>query len=512
MIKERNEKPDRLDKIVFFSSIILLTIIATPIILFPEKSAIITTKINGFLVGNFGFYYIWFAIASIIFCVYVSLSKYGKIKMGKKDDVPEFKTFSWISMLFCAGVGGGIVYWGFIEWLYYYSTPPFGLEYGSWEAAEVAATYGAFHWGISAWSMYAVASCAVGYIIHVKGGHVLKISEACRGVLGDRVDRLPGKIIDIIFIFGLVGGIATSLGLGTPLITAAFSHIFGIADTVHLQIIVLFVITAIFAVSSYLGLEKGMQIISKANMMLTFFVILFIFFVSDAVFILKIGTTSMGYMLNNFIRMSTWLDPTGVSQSFPERWTVFFWAWWISFAPFQGMFFARISKGRTIREMVLGAIVFGSLGCFIFFAVFGNFGLSLQLSGEMDLVKSLSEVGAPKTIVKMLTSLPLGNVIIFLVSILVTLYLATTYDATSHILASNTQVSLSEDGNPKKWLRLLWAFCVSLIPLGFILISSPLLPLQTISIIFALPVSVIVILTAISFIKMVDKDIKEGNI
>ena len=501
----------KIDKIVFFGALIALLAISLPIIMFPEASGNILNLVNKFIITKLGSFFILFGLFCLIFCIWISFSRYGKIRLGDEGEKPEFSSFSWAAMLFCAGVGAGVVYWGVIEWVYYYQAPPLGAEAGTWQAAEMAAAYGLFHWGPMAWAIYSVTSCAVGYIIFVKKGNILKLSEACRGLLGDRVDGIIGKIIDISFIFGIVGGVATSLGLGSPLVTAGLSRVFGLKETPALQISILFLVTLIFGFSAYSGLKKGIKVLSDFNVVMAICIVLFVFLAGNTIFIIEMGTTAIGVVATNFFRMSTWLDPAGKS-GFPQSWTVFYWAWWAAYAPFLGMFIARISKGRTIKQMVMGALVYGSAGCVLFFAVLGNYGLDLQLSGKMDVVATLNELGGPQTIISILETLPVGKLIIFLVVVLSVTFMATSYDSASYILAANSQTHLGEDGEPKRWLRLVWAFSLALIPVGFILLGSPLKTLQTASLVFGIPVCIIVIITGFSFVKMVKTDIREKKL
>ncbi|WFD09980.1 BCCT family transporter [Tepidibacter hydrothermalis] len=501
----------KIDKTVFFGALIALLAVALPIIIMPERSGAVLSLINNAIITKFGSFFILFGLFCLMFCFWVSFSRYGKIVLGDEGEKSEFSTFSWSAMLFCAGVGAGVVYWGVIEWVYYYKAPPLGVEVGSWQAAEMAAAYGIFHWGPMAWAIYSVTSCAVGYIIFVRKGNILKLSEACRGLLGNRVDGIVGKLIDISFVFGIVGGVATSLGLGSPLVTAGLSRVFGLKETPGLQIGILFLVTCIFGISAYSGLKKGIKVLSDLNVVLALGIILFVFLAGNTIFIIEMGTTSLGVVATNFFRMSTWLDPAGKSM-FPQSWTVFYWAWWAAYAPFLGMFIARISKGRTIKQMVMGSLVYGSAGCVLFFAILGNYGLDLQLSGKLDVVATLNKLGGPQTIISILETLPLGKLIIFLVVVLSVTFMATSYDSASYILAANSQTKVGEDGEPIRWLRLVWAFSLALIPIGFILLGSPLKTLQTASLVFGIPVCIVVIMTGFSFVKMVKSDIKENKL
>ncbi len=497
----------KLDKKVFIPAYVVLLLVSLPIIFNPEGSQVAIGAIQNFIITKLGFLYTWYGLFAFAFVIWIAFSKYGKIKLGDKDEKPEFKTFSWASMLFCAGIGAGIIFWGAIEWVYYYQAPPLGIETGTWQAAEIAASYGIFHWGPIAWAIYSVSACGVGYLYYVRKTPVLKISEACRAVLGNKVDGVLGKVIDVAFLFGLIGATATSLGIGAPLATAGLAHVFNIEITLGFELFIIGLITAIFACSAYLGLKKGIKILSDINVILTFVLVLFVFLAGNTVFMLNMGTTSIGYVIQKFPTMATWLDPAGGSM-FPQWWTVFYWAWWGAYAPFMGMFIAKISRGRTIKNMLLGSMGFGTAGCVMFFAVLGNYGLDLQLSGQMDVVASLNDIGGPATVIAIFENMPLGNIAILIVSIISIVFMATTFDSASYVLAAVCQKELKQDEDPQRWLRLLWAFSLALVPIGFMLMGSPLSVLQTASIVAALPVSIIVIISAVSFVKMVNEDME----
>lgn len=497
-----------IDKGVFFGSMLALLCLALPIIFFPEESQGIVSILNNFIITNLGSSYLWYGLFCTGFCIWIAFGRYGKIKLGEENEKPEFSTFSWAAMLFCCGVGAGVVYWGIIEWVYYYTAPPLGIEVGTWQAAEIAASYGIFHWGPIAWAIYSVTACAIGYLLFVRKSDVLKASEACRGVLGNKVDGPIGRLLDVFFIFGIVGAVATSLGLGSPLISASIGYVFNIEVTPAIDVMVLISITLLFGVSAYSGLKKGIKVLSDLNAVIALFLVLFVFLVGNTRFMLDMTTTSLGFVANNIFRMATWLDPAGESM-FPQYWTVFYWAWWGGYAPFLGMFIAKISKGRTIKQMITGSLLFGSLGCIIFFGVLGNYGLSLQLSGAMDVVGSLNTIGAPQTIVTILSTLPFGKFVVATVGVLCIIFAATSYDSASYIIAANTQKRL-ENGEPVRWLRLLWAFGLALIPMGFILLNAPLRTLQTATLVLSIPVAFIVIASAFSFTKMVKEDIVSG--
>src|SRR5699024_784215 len=278
----------------------------------------------------FSWLYLWFAVAVAGLLIWLAFSRYGKIKFGDRDDKPEFSTLSWISMIFTAGIGGGIMYWGVIEWGYYYNDPPMQAEPHSVEAASWASSYPLFHWGITAWALFCLPALALAYVYHVRKQRTLRLSDACRGVIGDRADGWLGKLIDVLFIFGIVGAAGTSLGLEVPLVSDSISRITGAAGGTTLDIIVIAVWTLLFGTSVALGLQRGLKRLANFNVWLAGALGLFILILGPTVFIVENFTHSVGMMLSNVMRMSFYTDPVGGS-GFDEEWTVFYWGWWIAY-------------------------------------------------------------------------------------------------------------------------------------------------------------------------------------
>lgn len=510
-MNDKKKLDGKVDKPLFISSLIVLLAISIPTMIFPDQAMGIVNVIRDFILYKIGIYYVWFGFFTVIFALYICFSKYGRIKLGDADTKPDYSTFSWAAMLFCGGIGGTVMYWGTIEWLYYFTgNTPLHITPGSAQAYEMAAAMGPYHWGGITWTIYIVCGVACAYIMYVRKSKVFRISEACRGVLGDKVDGVLGKLIDIGFVFGLIGAAATAFGLQTPFIAKLISQITGIPDSTTLRLSVLFGVAVIFGITSFLGISKGMKRIADANIIMAIGFLIFVLFSGSAVYTLKMATTSLGIISQNFITMSSWMDPQGVSNGFPEWWTVFYWAWAAMYAPFYGLFFAQISKGRTMRQMIAGTVGFGSLGCFSVFQVLGGYGMFQNTNGAIDVVKMQAELGDAGTVVGILSNLPGGILPLVLLTIVIILFSATTYDATSGVLAGVSQYRLDENGQSKPWLRLVWAGLLVLLPAGFIISGSPLGPLQTVTIIFALPVSVICIITVISFFKMVKQDVAAG--
>lgn len=497
----------------FIGALIVLLSVTLPLILFPEAGAEVINMANTFMTGNFGILYMIMGLLTFVFLIYVAFSKNGKIKLGSKNEEKEFGNLSWAGMLFAAGIGSSILYWAMIEWAYYYQGPPFGVTPESNEAIEWASTFGIFHWGPIAWAIYTLPALPIAYFYYVRKKPVLKISEAVRPVLGKLVDGPIGVIIDVLFIFGLMGGAGTTLALGTPMIAEGVNHLTGIPVTLGLQAGIMLLCTLIFAVSAYSGLRKGIKVLSDINLWLALFILLFIFVFGPTVFISDTTLSSIGTLADNFFRMATWLEPLGnlagfTQTGFPESWTVFYWAWWLVYAPFVGLFVARISRGRTIQEMIFGTMLYGTIGSVLFFGIMGNFGLYLQLSGTFDVISHMDEFGAPAAIIAILNQLPMGSIMVGLFTILAIIFLATTFDSSSFILASVVQKEIQSE--PMRWNRLFWAFTLCLMPLALMFIGG-LETLQTASIVAGFPIIFIMLLLAWSFMKASSADIKESN-
>nr|WP_232796308.1 BCCT family transporter [Staphylococcus canis] len=501
-----------MDWMTFTISLLILLSVVIPLILFPSWSSAIILDLNQIVTSKLGAVYLGIGIAVLVFILYIAFGKYGGVVLGASDDKPEFNTMSWAAMLFCAGIGSSILYWGIIEWAYYYDGPPFHIKPRSEEAINYAATYGMFHWGPIAWAIYVLPALPIAYSLYVKKQPIVRISYACQPILGRYTNRWPGKLIDVLFIFGLLGGAGTTLGLATPMIAEGVATLTGLdGSATWLRIVILVISTSIFAVSSYSGLKYGIKILSDINIWLTFILLLFVFIVGPTVFIMETTVSSMGLMFRDFFRMATWLEPFGglngiPKDEFPQSWTVFYWAWWLVYAPFVGLFIARISKGRTLKEVILGTLGYGTLGCTLFFGILGNYGLWLELSGRFSVTQVLKEQEGPAAIMAILSQLPMSHVVIVIFVITALIYLSTTFDSGSYILAGATQTKIN--GEPYRWNRLFWAFALSLIPLALMLISGDkiLNLLQTASIVAGVPLIFIFILLMVSFIKTLSSD------
>ena len=509
-----NKHFELIDKPTFFGALILLFSVVIPLMIFPVEGAQWIAVAKTFMTDKLGFAYLALGLAAFFFMIYIVFSDIGQIKLGDPDESPEFGLASWAAMLFCGGIGASILFWGTIEWAYYYQNPPFQLEPGSEEAIRWAATYGLFHWGPIAWCIYMIPAIPIAYFFYVRKQPVLKVSAALMPVIGEAHSfGKVGKFIDILFIFGLLGGAATTLGLAAPLINEGISYLFGIPTTTGSQIGVLMLCTAIFAYSAYMGMDKGIKILSNINFWGALGLLLFVLVCGPTIFMLETGLDSIGRMLSNFFVMATWAEPFGglgtfENTHFPQDWTIFYWAWWLVFAPSMGLFVARISRGRTIKQMISGAVFFGSLGCSMYFIILGNYGLSLQLSGQLDVVSILNTDGATRAIFAILEQLPFSTLVITVFTLLCIIFTATTFDSISYILASVVQTNVTDD--PLRWNRLFWAFTLSLMPSALMFMGG-LATLQTAAIVGGLPLLVIAVMLMISGVKAASLDLSHQD-
>ncbi|MBF7095680.1 BCCT family transporter [Alkalibacter mobilis] len=465
----------------------------------PDQSKQIIDLINNYILSNLGFVYVLLVLGSLFLGVYMGAGRFGHIKLG--EEKKEFSEFAWAAMMFCSSMAAGFIYWGSMEWVFHYMKPGLGIIPFSAEAAEYAATIPLFYWGFSAWGIYLIPAVAFAFLRYNLKNERFDVSIACKPLLGKYADGIGGKIINIIFLFGILGGIGTALGIGSPLVSASLNHLFGIEDTPSLRFWVIVVVTVIFTISAYNGVKKGIRVLSNANIILMLLMVIFIFFIGNTGFIVKMQTTSLGLLIDNYFKMSTYLDPVNNGGD-PESWLVFYWAWWLSYAIFMGLFIARISRGRTIRQVIFGGLGYGFAGSFSMFSVLGNFSMDMHLRGVMDVVKGVTENGGPTTVIEMYSKIPFGTVFILAILVASILSMATSFDSAAYTMAmvSSKQISLS--GSPDKRLTIFWALTLAALPMVIMLFNGSLAHVQALSVVLALPTCIIYTIIVISCFKM----------
>ena len=497
-------KQHQIDWPGFFTALALILGACIPLILFPESGGAFLVEVYGKVTAGFGFLYLLAGLAVLVFLLWLALGPYGNVRLAKGEEEPEFNTLSWTAMLFCAGVGAGLLYWAPIEWAYYYGAPPFGLEPRSTGAAEWASTYGIFHWGPTAWALYCLPTVAIAYPYYAKDMTFLRLSTSCHFFFGGEQETRSERLIDWLFMIGLLGGAGTSLGFSTPMIAACIGQVSRLEAGFAMELAVVAVSVLMFATSVWLGLKKGIKRLSDFNMWLAFALLAFVLLAGPTIFLLKTSVNSLGLMVQNFVRMNSWTDAFS-NSGFVENWTVFYWAWWIAYAPFVGLFVTRISRGRTLRQVIFGMTGYGTLGAALFYMVFGNFGLSLELTGTVEVTRIMDEQDGSAAVVAILDHLPASSLIITLYALIALVFSATTYDSASYILASAATRRLPAGEDPDRWHRVFWALALAVLPLTLMFVGGRQV-VQSATLVVSLPLIFVGVLMAVSLVKQLNRD------
>lgn len=469
----------------------------------PDQLANIANVAYNFSIHNFGWFYLLATLFFLIFTFYLAFSRFGSIRLGDDDDEPEYSTLSWLSMLFSAGMGIGLVFWGVAEPLSHYLSPPEGVEGGTTEAARISMRYSFFHWGLHPWAIYTIIGLTLAYFQFRKGYKGL-ISSTFIPLLGKRLAAgWLGKVIDILAVIATIFGVATSLGLGALQINGGLRYLFGVPNTAASQIVIIAVVTVLFLISAKTGLDKGIKILSNTNLVIAILLMVFVWTTGPTSFIFDIFTTTLGSYLQNIVNMSLRLTPFS-RGTWVGAWTLFYWAWWIAWAPFVGTFIARVSRGRTIKEFVICVMIIPSLFAFIWFSVFGGTGLHLELFNAAQLAIAVKE-DTTTALFFTLEQLPLGTILAFIATLLIMTFFITSADSATFVLGM-----LTSDGklNPSARVKLTWGILQSAIAV-VLLISGGLSGLQTASIVAALPFAIVLIGMCFSLLKALQAEDKE---
>jgi BCCT family betaine/carnitine transporter len=498
----------RIDRVLFVSALAAVAAACIPLGFLAEGAAPRVSEVYNWIAFNMGVFYQAFAIGTMLFLAWLVFGRFGQIRLG--GEKPDFSNFSWAGMLFCAGTGASLLVWSGVEWAYYFPAPPFGAESRSMEAAEWAAAYGPFHWGVTAWSFYALPTIAIAYVFYVKNVPHLRASTSLHAILGRSGENsMIGRLVDLAAMIALLGGAGTSLGVIAPTIAASIAELIGIETSFALQLGVMVFCIGLFALSVYLGIEKGIKRLSDLNVYLALGFLAFVLIAGPTIFILKTSMNTIGFMAQNFVRMMTWTDPVD-KTGFVESWTIFYWAWWIAFAPPIGIFVTRISRGRTIRQVVLSMLLFGTLGCWVFYFVLGNYSMSLELDQIMSVTGSLNQNGMYVTVANILSTLPISALTLSWFALVSIISVATTYDSASYTLASTATWELKEGNDPARWHRLFWAAVLGTLPI-FMMFVGGLDVIRSSVLIASLPLLFVGVAMAVSLTKSLHKDEAERN-
>lgn len=471
--------------------------------LYPEQAIALAGKVMFWTTSIFAAPVLLFAFGSIIFVLLLAFSKYGKIKLG--EGKPQYSTSSWVFMFILAGIGSSTLYWGFLDWAYYYQTPGLSLAAKSPEALKFSVAYSFFHSGLSAWAIYALASISLCYHYHVRKNKGLSLAAIIEAVTGYKATGPVGRLIDLLFMLCMFGALTISLVLTAVTFTNILSLLTGIPNTFTTKVVIILTVSVLFALSSYVGVDSGMKRLSQ---MVCIGVVLFAVYVlvfGPTQFILNNSLNSMGLMLTNFVDMSLFTDPMG-DGTFTREWTVFYWLWWISYAPGVALFVTRVSKGRTIREVLLAMVGGGCVGLWFIFGVFENYSVHSFINGVVNVPEILSTQGGEVAIGMLLDLLPAGRIMMGIFLFIMAIFLAAHMDAVGYAVSVTSIRGLPEGQDPSPRDRLFWCVMLTLVPIAMIFSKAPLETMKTATVVTAVPFIVIILIQTYGLIKWLRED------
>ncbi|MGR3624829.1 MAG: BCCT family transporter [Limimaricola sp.] len=482
----------KVNRPVFIVSAALITGFILFGAIFDEFANTVFTGIQGWLAGYFGWAMIILVNLLLVFVLFMAIGPFGDVRLGRMDENPEYSLFSWTAMLFSAGIGIGLIYWGVAEPMYHYFAPP-DAEPETVRAAQEAMAISFMHWGFHAWAIYAVVALALAYF-HFRKGLPLAIRSALYPLIGDRIYGRWGDLVDIVAVFGTMFGIVTSLGLGATQVNAGLSELFGVPNNVGVLIAILAAITVLATLWWVAGLDGGIKRLSNINIVLTLIFLAFMVIVGPTLFILDSFVDNYGYYLSRFIQLGTWNEGwLGGNEggNWQDSWTIFYWAWWVSWAPFVGVFVARISRGRTVREFMLGVMLLPCSIMFFWFTAFGGTAISISLSGDPALVEATRENYA-NTMFVLLDYFPFSGVTSLFATVLIVLWFVTSSDSGSFVI---DMLTAGGDPNPPKVQRIFWAVSEGAVA-SVLLLAGGLGALQAAAVIAGFPFAVVLALVA----------------
>lgn len=479
-----------------FGSILVLCLL---FMLFPVRANDILGQIRFFFGDTLGSYYLFVGLGIFVLSIFLACSKYGKIVLGKKDEKPKYSFLSWGAMMFTCGLAADILFYSFAEWMMYASDPHIA-ELGSIQ--EWAGVFPVFHWSFIPWSFYLVLAVAFGFMLHVRQRDRQKYSEACRPVLGRHTDGFCGRIIDLLAVFALIAGTATTFSVATPLMASAINHLFHLNMDTRTVTIVILIITCMIYTYSLLHGFKGISVLANLCIILFFSLLAYVLlFCGETKYIIETGLSSLGKMIQNFLELSTYTDPQRTT-SFPQNWTIYYWAYWMVWCVAAPFFIGNISRGRTVRQTICGGYLFGVGSTVLSFIILGNYSMGMQLSGKAEFLTVYQETGnLYELIISMIRSMPLSSLVLILVLVTMVAFYATSFDSIALIASCYSYRKLNSNEQPHKLIQFMWCILLILLPIALIFSESSMSNLQSISIIAAFPIGIVMILIIYSFLK-----------
>lgn len=489
-------------KIDWLITLLPLGIIVALSILFfflPEQSSAVLSQIRFFFGDTFGTYYLIIGLGFFLVSILIAGSKYGDIVLGDPGETPKYSFFAWGSMMFTCGLAADILFYSFSEWILYASDPHIA-EMGSIQ--EWASVYPIFHWSLIPWAFYLVLAVSFGFMLHVRKRDRQKYSEACRPILGRHTDGLAGRIVDLLAVFALLAGTATTFSVATPLMASIIGELFHVEIDRRLVTIVILIITCVIYTYSLLHGFKGISLLAKSCIYLFFGLLAYVLLLGGKTqYIIETGFSALGTMVQNFFTLSTFTDAERTT-SFPQNWTIYYWAYWMVWCVAAPFFIGSISRGRTIRQTLLGGYVFGVGSTIVSFIILGNYSLGLQTSGAADFLAQYQADGDLYTlIISIIRTLPCAPLVLALVLVTMVAFYATSFDSIALTASCYSYHRLGENEQPHRLIQLMWCILLIVLPIALIFAENSMYSLQSVSIIAAFPIGFIMLLIVASFYK-----------
>ncbi|WDP91632.1 MAG: BCCT family transporter [Desulfobacter sp.] len=494
------DQSQTIDRGITFTSVICCAVFIIATMISPEGVKGVFDSLFKFFTGNFGWTYLTCVAGFVLFCFAMAFSKFGNIKLGKDDETPEFSLMAWFSMLFAAGMGIGLVFWGVAEPIYHFAGPPFADPKTPEAAADAMRTV-VFHWGLHPWACYAVVAMLLAYSQFRKGNPAL-LSWILEPLIGrERVEGVIGKGIDSLAVIVTLFGVATSLGLGAMQVATGLNKLYGIPGSTTVSIIIIAVVTVLYIISAVTGINKGIKILSNINMVLAFGLMLLVLVLGPTKYIFQSLIESLGNYFQNIVWLSFFMDNSGAVKAhagydWVGAWTVFYWAWWLTWAPFVGAFIARISRGRTIREFVFGSLLAPTLLCAIWFAILGGSAISLELAGGAGIADATFK-DVTTAIFVLFEHFPMGGLLSLMAMVIVSIFFVTSADSATFVVG---MMSSGGNMNPKNSLKIFWGLLCSTLA-AMLLLAGGLKAVQTVSFVVSFPFMILMVIMIAAFFK-----------
>ena len=500
-------KSSRIDWLITLAPFIIIMALAGVLFILPNESNDIIGQVRFFFGDTLGIYYLIIGIGVLLVSVFLSFSKYGDVVLGEPNEKPKYSFFAWGSMMFTCGLAADILFYSFAEWVMY-ATNPHIEELGS--VAEWAGVFPLFHWSFIPWAFYLVLAVVFGFMLHVRKRNRQRYSEACRPVIGKHADGVLGRVIDLFALFALLAGTATTFSVATPLMAAIIVNLFGITiSRTAVTIIILLITCAVYTYALLHGF-KGISFLAKLCIYLFFGLLLVVLLIGgQGRFIIENGFQSLGKMFQNFIELSTFTDP-GRTSNFPQDWTIYYWAYWMVWCIAAPFFIGNISRGRTIKQTILGGYVFGVGSTIVSFIVLGNYSLGLQTSGAADFIAEYAANGdLYGLILNIINTMPASKFILVVTMLCMIAFYATSFDSIAYTAACYSYKKLGENEHPHKMIELLWCILLIVLPIALVFSESSMNNIQSVSIISAFPIGIIMIIMIWGFLKDIKKYTEE---